>query len=106
MSDEYRQAVCGTAAFWQELAAVAVSVMLTSVIPAGLIKMKKWVMRIAMLEGALFTLFLLCMPFAGAGHGYSSYTSSGRLVLFLWFVPRSATFLLLLPPKIRALFNR
>jgi len=106
MPDEYRQAVCGAAAFWQELAAVAVSVMLTSVIPAGLIKMKKWVMRIAMLEGALFTLFLLCMPFAGAGHGYSSYTSSGRFVLLLWFVPRSATFLLLLPPKIRALFNR
>ena len=106
MSDGYRRAVCGTAPFWQEIAVVAVGVALTSVIPAGLIRMKKWAMRFAMAVGGVFAAMLLLLLCADSEHGYSSFASSAKLVVFFWLVPRSVTFLLLLPQKIRALFNR
>lgn len=106
MSDGYQQAVCGTAPFWQEIAVVAVGVALTSVIPAGLIRMKKWAMRLAMVVGGIFAALLLLLLCADSEHGYSSFASSAKFVLFFWLVPRIATFLLLLPPRIRSLFNR
>lgn len=106
MSDGYRQAVCGTAPFWQELAVVFAAAALTGVIPAGLLRMKKWAMRLAMAVGGFSTALLLLLPFADAEHGYASFSSSARLVIFFWFVPRSLLFLILLFPRVRAVFSR
>ena len=106
MSDGYRQAVCGTAPFWQETAAVLVGVALTGVIPAGLFRMKKWAMRLAMVVGGVFTAMLLLLLFADAEHGYAGFTSSAKLIVFFWFVPRSVTLILLLPARVRSLFDR
>ena len=106
MSDGYRQAVCGTAPLWQELAVDIVGAALTGVIPAGLFRMKKWAMRLAMAVGGVFTAMLLLLLFADAEHGYASFQSSGKMVLFFWFVPRSLLFLLLLFPRARVVFSR
>lgn len=106
MSAGYQQAVRGTASFSLELATVFIIMAMLSVIPAGLFKFKSWAKKLAMVIGGISTLYLLFMPFADAANGYGSFASSGRLVLFFWFVPRSLTFLLLLFPKIRALFNK
>jgi len=106
MSAAYRAAVCGTSSLGQELMVVAAGVALTGVIPAGLLRMKKWAMRLAMVVGAFFTVLLLILPCADAEHGYASFASSAKMVLFFWFVPRSLLFLILLFPRVRAVFSR
>ena len=106
MSAGYQQSVCGSASFVQELTTVAVGVGVLSVIPAGLFKLKKWAKWLAMAVGAVLGLFLLFLPLADAEHGYGSFDSSAKLVLFFWVVPRCATFFLLLSAKVRSLFNR
>lgn len=106
MSEGYRDAVRGASPFWQELAVVSAGAVLTAVIPFGLLRMKKWAKRLAMTTGAVFAAMLLLLCCADDEHGYESFDSSAKLVLFFWFVPRSVVFLMFLSPAARRLFNR
>ena len=106
MSEGYRDAVRGASPFWQELAVVSAGAALTAIIPFGLLRKKKWAKRLAMAAGAVFAAMLFLLCFADAGHGYGSFDSPAKLVLFLWFVPRSVVFLVFLFPAARRLFNR
>ena len=102
----YEQAVRGSVPLLQELSGALIVMALLAVVPFGLFKFRKWAVRTVMVAGGIFTLYLLALPLADAANGYGSFESSGRLVLFFWFVPRSMAFLLLLFPKARALFAR
>ena len=104
MPVEYRQVVQGSASYVQELMTVLTGTTLLGVIPLGMYKRKKWAMWLALVAGGMFSLFLLLLFFADSSHGYGSFTSSARFVLFFWWIPRVITFIMLLSPGSRRLF--
>ena len=103
MPTAYRQAVCGTATLWQELAVILVAIMLSIVIPTGVFLRRNWGRLSALAAGTVFALLLLFLLFADVEHGYSSFNASARRLLFLWWIPSASTLLLLLLPKSRTI---
>lgn len=103
MPAAYRQMVCGTASFGQELAAILVAMLLMAIIPVGIVFRRNWARRLAVAVGWIYGFFLLVLPFADAEHGYSSFSASARLVLFFWWIPRLVTAMLLLAPNARTI---
>jgi len=109
MPPDVRQIWFGSASFVHGLKVCLVFVAATSIIPLGILKLNKWVVWFAMIEGAFFLLGILCIMFTherGLPGWFVGFDTGTRLSLIFWLGPRIVTFFLLMLPKVRALFNR
>ena len=106
MPIDTRQAWFGSNAFLDAIKLIAIYMAVTSIIPLGLFKLKKWAAWLAIAEGFFLLLGMACIWYPSGCDWYRSLDTVSRFGCFLWIAPRIVTFLLLLPPKVRALFNR
>lgn len=106
MPIDTRQSWFGSYAFLDALKLIAIYVLATSIIPFGLFKLKKWAAWLTIAEGFFFLIGMACIWYSSGGDWYRSLETMSRFGCFLWILPRIVTFFLLLPPKVRSLFNR
>ena len=106
MPTDTRQSWFGSYSLLNALMLIAIYMAATSIIPLGLFKLKKWAAWLAIAEGFFLLLGMACIWYSSGGAWYRSLDTVSRFGCILWILPRIATFLLLLPPRIRSLFNR